>query len=423
MLKLSQPQIVKGEAQATYQVDVASEKENRTLWYRLHESNIDLISDSSDAALVALLIPAMATGEDIHISGRVSEKLLYSCSEPLQAVLKSVIPSLKKIKIHAETIDDRPAERASGVATGFSAGVDSYCVLADHYDSKVADGFKVTHLLFNNVGSHGKGGENLFKERYERLLPTAKLLKLPLVMVDSNLDEFYFSKRKEIRSPETGGIFEQTHTLRNASVALFLQGGIGRYLYASAYEYKDIFVGPTGSMAYSDAVTLPLLSTETLDTLSVGSQYNRVQKTLRVAEVPTSYKTLDVCASDSKATTAPNCSKCGKCLRTLVTLEIAGRLEQYSESFDLSVYRTHRERYMAELLGSRKLLSREVAQFAKARGYRFPLLSYLVKALRISGLYATAKLSQRAILSLKQLRNSLSWTSPSLQKQKPYASS
>lgn len=164
---------------------------------------------------------------------------------------------------------------ASGVAIGFSGGIDSYCALADHYYSDIPERFKITHLLFNNVGSHGTDGERLFRKRFERLAPSAERIGLPLLMINSNLDSFM---------PKNLG-FQKTHTMRNASVAHLLQGGIGRYMYTSTYKYSDMFIGPTYDTAYSDLATLPLLSTDTLDAFSVGSEYSRVQKTLRVAEL------------------------------------------------------------------------------------------------------------------------------------------
>ena len=95
----------------------------------------------------------METGEDIQVAGTVSERLYYNLTRPAQAVLQEVLPSLHHIDIHPE--DVKPAsEEASGVATGFSSGIDSFAVLADHYYAdKVPSNFRLTHLLYNNVGS------------------------------------------------------------------------------------------------------------------------------------------------------------------------------------------------------------------------------------------------------------------------------
>jgi hypothetical protein len=61
-------------------------------------------------------------------------------------------------------------------------------------------------------------------------------------------------------------------------------------------------------------------------------------------------------------------------MRTLLTLEIAGFLDRYKHSFDLQAYRSHRERYIAEVLKSpHEPLLREIVSFAKQRGFKFPL--------------------------------------------------
>jgi len=389
-MKISEPQIALENKQIIYRVGVESIMGNKILWYSLHESFDDLLSNSCDAPLVALITPAMAMGEDIHIDGIVSDRLLYNLSGPFQRLLQHIIPSLRQVKIFPEDIYCSQANSAPGVATGFSGGIDSFCVLADHYYSNVLERFKVTHLLFNNVGSHGRGGERLFQERYKRLLPTAELLGLPFLMINSNLGSFY----------DKGLGFAQTHTQRNASVALLLQGGIGRYMYASAYNYSDAFVGPTYDMAYSDTITLPLLSTDTLDAFSVGSEYSRVEKILRVAEVPDSYRALDVCVNAHNNSGYINCSICWKCLRTLATLEIAGYLEHYSTSFDLNAYKSQRVKYFATLLGSQHPLQQEVIQFAEKRNYSFPISSRFFHA---SGIYPMARLSEHVMRKLKHL--------------------
>ena len=112
-----------------------------------------MLPTSTNSEYTPLLIPAMETGEDIQVAGTVSECLYYNLTRPAQAVLQEVLPSLHHIDIHPE--DVKPAsEEASGVATGFSSGIDSFAVLADHYYAdKVPSNFRLTHLLYNNVGS------------------------------------------------------------------------------------------------------------------------------------------------------------------------------------------------------------------------------------------------------------------------------
>ena len=360
-MKISKPQILLQKHEIVISVDVEIAEGFKTLWYSLNRAFGNLVSDSCDAFLVALLIPAMTNGEDICVAGAISERLLYNLSGPYQRLLQHVIPSLRRVEIHPKEVYAR-TKRASGVATGFSGGIDSYCVLADHYYSDVREALKVTHLLFNNVGSHGKGGERVFRKRYTRLEQVVEGIGLPFVMINSNVTAFY---RKRFS-------FQQTHTLRNASVALLLQGGIGRYMYASTYSFSNVFVGATYDMAYTDTIALPLLSTEVLDAFSVGSEYTRVEKTLRVANLCDSYSTLDICVNPYHTGNHANCSTCFKCMRTILTLEIAGMIERYSDSFNLDAYEHRRIKYIGKVLMSDDPLLREIVEFAKVQHYAFP---------------------------------------------------
>ncbi len=112
-----------------------------------------------------------------------------------------------------------------------------------------------------------------------------------------------------------------------------MQGGIGRYLYASTYSRADAVVRPWHDISCGDLVGLPMLSTDALTAASSGSEHTRVEKTLRVADLPVTYRTLDVCARGRMP--PGNCSACIKCLRTLLTLEIAGVVDRYAPVFDL----------------------------------------------------------------------------------------
>jgi len=333
------------------------------LWYSINCKYAEFVTDLLDGPLVALLIPAMVHGEDIHINGAISERLFYNLKYRYQILLTHLVPTLKPITIHPDNIII-PDRKSKGVATGFSCGIDTFCLLGEHHYSAVPESFKVTHLLFNNVGSHGHGGERLFNERYKKNKVVAEKIRLPLIKVNSNLDQFY-----------SGFRYSHTDTPRNASVPLLLQNGIGRYLYASAYSYPDTYVKPDTLMTHCDPTALPLLSTEAVDMLTTGSEYTRVEKTLRVANIEDSYSALDVCIHPGSA---GNCSQCSKCLRTLLTLEIAGLLEKYSSVFDLSKYREQRTRYIGEVIFSEDPFLQEIREFAKHKDYKFPIKSYII---------------------------------------------
>ena len=386
---IGRPELSSHGGNLQYRVHVELSGESRTLWYSLSEEFAGLVSDRSDAALAALLIPAMVQGEDIHIEGTVSEKLFFNLSGPCQKVLKLILPSLHLITVIPSDVQTAH-EAGKGVAAGFSAGIDSFCVLADHYFADVPKGFRITHLLFNNVGSHGpeeKESRDLFHKRYNRIKPVVERIGLPFIAIDSNVDSFY-----------NGSAFQETPTIRNASVALLLQKGIKRFLYASSVHYSNAGFSHACEMGDIDVFILPLLSTETLDMVSSGSQYTRVEKTLKVAGIEESYRFLDVCTADSRIT---NCSSCFKCKRTMLALEIAGALWRYSEVFDLDTYKGVRDLYIEDVLSCKKdrPYSEELSSFIRERGFKIPFLSRFRARTRL--LYITGRVRHVAKMPLK----------------------
>jgi hypothetical protein len=363
-MRIGAPRIVQRDHGVEYRVEVESRVGAGELWFGVSEEHRGLVSNRADASLLGLLLPAMQAGEDIEIEGAVSERLHYHLSGPFQFVMRHVIPDLRPIRIRPAAIESTD-RRASGVATGFSAGIDSFAVLADHHYGDPPPGFRLTHLVYNNVGSHGRVGNPLFRLRYERLKPLADRIGLPFVGVDSNLMSFYEHVK-----------FKHSYTVRNATVALLLQAGIGRSFHAAG----TVLTGappslPLKDVAHFDPVILPMMSTEVLDALWIGGTTTRVAKTLQVAEIEDSYDILDVCVRNDRA---GNCSTCKKCVRTLVTLEIAGLLDRYAGVFDIEAYRKGRHWRVGRILRSSWANSHEIRGLARERGYRFPLRERLI---------------------------------------------
>jgi hypothetical protein len=360
-MRIEAPTLHIGDGRARLETRVVSDGAPDTLWYSVPERFRDLLSASLDGQLVGLLVPAMARGENITVAGTLSEQLYYNL-RALQGLLGEIMPFLKKVEVHPASLS---AERtaARGVAMGFSGGIDSFSALIDHHYADVPEGFRITHLLCNNVGAY-EGGETNFRRRFDRLRGLPERLNLPFVDVNSNLGAFYDARLH----------FQQTNTPRNASVALLLGGGIRRFLYASAYHFRDIFVSAYHTTARTDLISLPLVSTESTDCMSVGSEYTRLQKTLKVAELPDSYDFLDVC---TKSWPTKNCGCCVKCTRTALTFELAGRLQCYERVFDMAAWRRARSGYIGRVFHDDYPLTREIADFARQVGLQRSAYSML----------------------------------------------
>ncbi len=350
-MRLGKAELVERGREVQLRTTVEMEGQKRHLWYGVEPRYGDYLTpERLDPFLVGLLIPAMMAGEDIRLEGPISEKLYWNLTHHYMRIMTSVIPTLRSVRIlPAEVRPERPIQRPVGVATGFSGGIDSFCVLADHFYDETLPGHKVSHLVFNHVVAD----RALSRDRYERLRPAAEELGLPFIWIDSNLDDFYRIKH------------EQTHTPRNLSAVLSLQRLFGEYLYASGLRFEDCFVGPAHDTAYSDPFAVPLLSTETTECISSGSQYSRVQKTLRVSEVELSYRYLDVCTGRRGQ---GNCGVCWKCARTLLTLDLLDKTALYQRVFPIDRYRAAHRRCIAKVLAKNNPVTCEIVLLAKEKG-------------------------------------------------------
>ncbi|WP_147440317.1 hypothetical protein [Notoacmeibacter ruber] len=318
-------------------------------------------SRTQDWAAIAMVYPAMFRRQALKIEGAISETLLRYLRDDIQTVLKAYDPRLARVPVNVEETH-RNREITSRTATGFSAGVDSFFTLGTHPE--------ITDLTVFNVGAMGKGRPKIFERYLRRTHDYAARKGLGAITVDSNLDKIFSAATcKKVN-------FQKTHSLRNAAAAM--ASGISNYLYSSGVDYNAVAIQPHRDTAYLDAVLLPLLSTESLRIHSAGSSYTRVEKTLFVSELQDACEMLDVCAGNPTTRfglSKPNCSKCWKCVETLLTLEAADRLELFEPVFDIDFYKSNRDELLLDLLIGKHRHDRaaiETFDFARKRGVHLP---------------------------------------------------
>ncbi len=370
-MHIARPSIVDRGSSVALTANLTYHGHTHTVWFSVAPDWAKYLdADNLDPFVIAALPLALRLGDPIYAAARVSARLLFALNTAVPALVAQTGGDYRPIKVRvAQAVDYAPPPPYSrAVATGFSGGIDSFAVLADHLGPVVPPAHRLTHLLFNNVGAFGAGGANAFLQQYPALHECARQLHLPVVAVDSNLTELHGHES-----------FVRDHAFRNIAAALVLQSLIGTFLYAAGTRYEDCFVrGPTTLLDAWDPVLLPHLSTERLRVVSVGGQYSRVQKTELVAGFPLSHRYLRVCASSPDVR---NCSTCWPCIRTLLTLELLGHLEAYREAFDLAAYARVRSRAIVEVLRSDDPRWVELRTLARDRGHQFPAPLRLAAAL------------------------------------------
>lgn len=371
------PELEESDGLVRIAVGISSAEGDARLWFGVAPAHAGaLMRDRADGFVVAMLLRAMQLGEHLRVAAPLCARLHYNLVHHYQPLMCVLLPGLRPVRIDAELVDVAPLSGAApgAVGTGFSAGIDSFTVVHDHFINPMPAGFRLTHFTFNNVGSHGvrdpARARHLFHQRHAAVRGYPERIGLPLIAVDSNLAELLPMD------------FEQTHTTRNLAVALVLQGLLSRYYYASTFRYRDLRIAPSYDSALADPVAVPLLSTGSLDMVASGSQYTRIEKTRRVAEVPGIEHWLNICATESLD--GRNCARCPKCCRTLYTLELLGLLDRFAGVFDMDRWRRERNRYVVTQLLARSghlPLTVEVLEYVRQHGHRYTLYQRLMALL------------------------------------------
>ena len=360
-MHIGAPEVHTGGGRLTWSVSVRGPADApERLWFALPEEHAGLVTELADPAVIGLLVPAMHLGEPLIAEGPVTDELVHAITHGYQHILEAVIPGLRRVPLQiASPVPAR--DPAPGVGTGFSGGIDSFAVLAEHFYQPVAEDLRLTHLTLFNVGAMkgGEPGRRHFGRVHALLAPVAERIGLPFVPIDSNLDDFF------------GFVgFTQTHGPRNLSAASLLQSGIGRFYFASSGPFRAVGVRRAHSTSFSDPISMPLVATRRFRPVFHGSEYTRAEKTLVVATIAESHESLNVCTSFSAD--GRNCSRCDKCLRTQLTLELTGHLAAYDRAFDLHVYRTVRAAYIDEVAWSRRIYAGEIRELAQHTGFPIP---------------------------------------------------
>ncbi len=373
-MNISAPKVRKDGESVIVSAEFHASEHKDVLWFKLDAKYQDyVVTERGDAFLIGLLLYAMARGEDIHIDCPISEKLYYNLSNYLIPAISLANPKLRPVKVIPTRRENTSINTGKAVGTGFSGGVDSFSTIYSHLvNPQCPSSYRITHLTFFNIGSHGDfGGETaqvLFNERLAILKGYPLECGLDYVVIDSNISDILQRN------------FEETHTIRSMAPVLLLQRLFQTYYYSSTFR-MDEFKLTTFDMSLYDILITAMLSTESVDIYSTGCQFTRVEKTAMIAEYEPTWRYLNVCVCRNG-----NCSTCFKCMRTLLTLDILGKLKNYDKVFNLSEYRRCKNRYIAQVIAYRtSYFYKDIYNEMRRKGIHVPIESRLLACKHLCG--------------------------------------
>lgn len=337
MIIIGIPKLRADDKYAILENEISINGKTDVIWFKVDKLYSDYICyERDDAYLVACLNYAMRNGHDIECLAPITEELLFKINTYLIPALKENNPSFHKVKIKAN-ISSEALPCAGKVGTGISCGVDSFHSLAEHTDS-IYKSHNITHLTFNNVGSHGEGehARQLFRSRVARPQKFAEEYGFEFVLSDSNLMDVI--KQSHFK----------THTYSSMFPVLCMRKLYSAYFYSSGgYKFNEfnLYDAPQICCGSYEMLSLDVFSTSSLKIYSEGLGKTRMDKLREVVKYRPSFSYLNVCLDEGD-----NCNKCEKCVRTLLGLDALNALDNYSGVFDIQYYRNNKKWYLQELM-------------------------------------------------------------------------
>ena len=322
------------------------------LYFEVDKKYADcLCTERSDAFVIAFFWYAMVTGEDIYFEIPMSRRLYNGLTDTLIPALSA--DGHRQIKLKGPVTSDK-LECNGAVGTGMSLGVDSFYTMHT---------YKLTHLAYYAWGHLGvlkmTDANRISMAEYYKMvdkvdeIKTAKISRFAdeagyeYLYVKSNLDEDFYR----------GGILYDT-MYRNLACTLAVQKLFRTYISSSSGNGGDQETGLFVPTQNYENLICENCKTETLDYIS-SDDVKRFDKIERLADDLEVAKRLDVCFdtrySDIHHLREKNCGECYGCLKTMVVLDLLGKLDQYEKVFELKNYYADRRKYIKILAdGSRR---------------------------------------------------------------------
>jgi hypothetical protein len=266
-----------------------------------------VLEASREAFLACCVLPAMRTGAGLDLAGPISSRVLTALPRILD-IYQCFDPTLQRLSLPGLVPVEKTRAAVGRVGCFFSGGVDSYYTLIKHRE-------EITDVIFVRGFDIPPDDEERWSRAAASVEAAASEMGLGVVHVQTN----YRAALRPFADWLLG------HGVGMAAVAALLAPVFDRIYIPSSLTYAQLV--PLGTHPLLD----PLWSTEALELVHDGCEANRVKKVALIADSDTALRYLRVCPRGPEG--AYNCGRCEKCVRTMINLEIAGKLAQ-CPSFD-----------------------------------------------------------------------------------------
>ena len=371
--------------------------EEKTMWIAMKDENADMLTDDVyDAFVLIPLYLGMHYKQDVHIKGEISPLFYHNIKHYLMKIFDNFSDYTKMINFTVDGLKVAKKGPVDLIGTGISCGIDSFTSIYDNFIETTDENFKINSLFLLNSGTHGNYEDEktrkLWLDRANLNKRAADELGLPMYLVDSNLHAFTH-KLSEIK----------IGFLAIYSCILSMQRYLKRYIISSALSYDEIMnfsnlMRDVSIEEYSESYMVPLISTERIKLIIDGCQYTRAEKTEKISEWNIAKKYLNVCVHPLEGGT--NCSACGKCMRTMFTLDAMGKLNNFKDVFNIETYKKNNKYHKYRFLFYEKKdpQSNSTVKYLRQHKFKLPSKIFIGIRFKIYDFYVRAKRKIKKII-------------------------
>jgi len=302
-------QITESNGQITAGATIESHNMERfNLWYRLSGQYRDMLTETGDPFVVAMIFFAMQRHTDLCVHGEVSSSLLVNMEE-FQSAWSCWLPDkYTRIEMEADNelsgIKDNESDKA---ITAFSGGVDS-CFTAWRHSRGTSGRSRrnlQAALMIHGFDIDLQDGET-FACAAGKSKKILESLGIKLITMETNFKDL-------------AGDWEDTHIAGLASGLMMFQKDFKIGLIPGSPAYDNISISPPWG---SNPITDRLLSSDSFEIIHDGAGFTRAGKIREIADWPEAMQNLRVCWEGEKKDR--NCGRCEKCIRTILNFKALG---------------------------------------------------------------------------------------------------
>ena len=277
-----------------------------------------LVTERADAIVALLIGYASGKGCEIQSDVPVSEDFYHN-------VIEILLPELNDgITLSSELLP--PLPKGNSVGSGMQCDVDSMHAAMKYSDYKIQR-FKLTHLCTSNLDY--LGDDYSLTDDTECFLSRAREVAgeigLPMISVRTNACEEFPIGSQDAR------------VYAEAFIALCLRKLWRCYFIPCSEE----------SIGFAPFL-MSCLSSPGLELIPEGLRMSRYGKIAGISDFAPAQRHLLSCQSGGG-----NCGICDGCAFDMLALDSLGKLDLFSETYDIEFYGAHRERYLRQLAHER----------------------------------------------------------------------